>query len=111
MVVWRDPQYGSVVAAEYLSDLEKFIDVHTLLAQYFLGKWSGDVAKPYTLTEELVKLFKLPPNGEAVSHVAAQPLVFPVLHNQASYFMVFVATSEDLWNCHTISVPPACLKI
>jgi len=88
-LIWRSSlvRWGESSKAQICETLPP--DVHTLLAQYFLGKWSGDVAKPYTLTEELVKLFKLPPNGEAVSHVAAQPLVFPVLHNQASYFMVF----------------------
>eukprot|EP00043_Microstomoeca_roanoka_P012948 m.126092 g.126092 ORF g.126092 m.126092 type:complete len:913 (+) comp15634_c0_seq1:948-3686(+) len=62
---------------EYLSDLACFVDVHTILGQYFSGTWSGDTPKPFENTERLQELFSLPKASEAVRHVAAQPLVFP----------------------------------
>jgi WD40 repeat protein len=77
MLMWRDAAYGEVVAAEYLSDLDTFIRVHTVLAEYFIGRWAGDTSKPYELPEGLATQFGVHAKGEAVRHVPAQPLVYP----------------------------------
>ncbi|EGD76422.1 hypothetical protein PTSG_07541 [Salpingoeca rosetta] len=48
------------VQTEYLSNLELFVDVHTILGQYFSGKWSGDTAKPYENSATLQDRFFAP---------------------------------------------------
>lgn len=67
------PLLHSLPCLGFASNLE----VHTLLAEFFLGTWAGEVAKPFTLSPEVAKQFGVHATGVAVRHVAAQPLVYP----------------------------------
>ena len=41
---FSDESIAEHVQVEFMSDLQQFVKVHTILGQYFSGKWSGTFA-------------------------------------------------------------------
>ena len=65
---WYHRQFFEVARERYVRP-ENEVNVHEVLAQYFLGKWSGGVAKPFT--------DKGGTGYEKDRFVPAQPNIFP----------------------------------
>ncbi|XP_070560212.1 NACHT domain- and WD repeat-containing protein 1-like [Ptychodera flava] len=68
VINWYHRQFIETAEDRYFGDFKTKIHLHSMLAEYFAGKWANGVKKPYTN--------KNGDKGESDRLVAAQPLVF-----------------------------------
>ena len=73
---WHHRQFIETATERYLASDEEKLKYHKLMADYFLGTWSNDVAKPFTS--------KSGEPGEDNRLVAAQPNIFKKHHNNSA---------------------------
>lgn len=70
-------QFIDAVTNRYLGHLQHRQYIHSILADYFLGRWGGGTKKPYYLSERLMQLLG---QSEKLAYadrkVSSQPLVF-----------------------------------
>lgn len=73
---WYHRQFFEAARNRYLSDKAFCMSIHSMIADYFLGKWYN-VPKPFQYSEKQMKKLGLKsPNSEADRKVAAQPIAF-----------------------------------
>ncbi|XP_053395169.1 NACHT and WD repeat domain-containing protein 2-like [Mercenaria mercenaria] len=90
--MWCHEEFEAVVRERYLNDETTRKEVHSMLADYFLGAWAGK-KKPVKVPTENGNLVLLPCGNEADRFIAAQPLSFetpgaPVRYNKRKYDQV-----------------------
>ncbi|XP_074640266.1 NACHT and WD repeat domain-containing protein 2-like [Tubulanus polymorphus] len=86
VITWTNNIFRLAAEEHYMNtpNLRHYIQI--LIIEYFAGKWSGDVKKPFTYDAELrVKLEKLSPQGEACRYIPFQPDTFTDCENSTSY--------------------------
>ena len=73
---WYHRQFFETAEKRYMSD-EKFKEeIHSLMADYYLGKWVG-VEKPFKYTpEQMKRVGATSPDGKADRKISAQPLIY-----------------------------------
>ena len=73
---WYHRQFIETAKKRYLSDATFKCEIHSLMADYYLGKWYS-VKKPFKYTMEQMKRVEASsPDSEADRRVAAQPMIF-----------------------------------
>ncbi|KAJ8320337.1 hypothetical protein KUTeg_001924 [Tegillarca granosa] len=73
---WYHRQFFEAARNRYLSDKQFCTSIHSMIADYFLGKWYN-VPKPFQYSEKQVKKLGLKSaNSEADRKVSAQPIAF-----------------------------------
>ena len=73
---WYHRQFFETAKKRYLQDASFKSEIHSLMADYYLGKWHG-VKKPFKYTSEQMKRVEASsPDGEADRRIAAQPIIF-----------------------------------
>lgn len=55
VVNWHHSQFKHVTQMRYLSDKQQLIYIHSMLADYFLGKWA-DKPKPFRCTKQQIQM-------------------------------------------------------
>lgn len=55
VINWHHSQFKQVTQKRYLSDPQQVFYIHSLLADYFLGKWA-DKAKPFRCTKQQIQM-------------------------------------------------------
>lgn len=90
--MWNHDEFEVVVKSRYLKDDNAKHEVHSMLADYFLGYWSGK-KKPVKVPTQNGNLLLLPCGNEADRLVASQPLSFtaqgsPIRYNKRKYDQV-----------------------
>ena len=79
---WYHRQFIDVVNQRYLTQLQHRQYIHSILADYFMGKWGGGVKKPYRLSPRLMGMLnQKEPFAHADRKVPLQPLVFGLQTN------------------------------
>ena len=73
---WYHRQFIETARKRYLSDAGFKAEIHSLMADYYLGKWFR-VKKPFKYTaEQMKRVGASSPDSEADRRIAAQPLMF-----------------------------------
>ena len=77
---WSNRQLENAARRRYLSDTARRICSHHVMADYYLGTWSGMRKKPFRYRKRLMdKLKKTSDRGAAVRYVSSQPLAYDAL--------------------------------
>ncbi|XP_077862128.1 NACHT domain- and WD repeat-containing protein 1-like [Saccoglossus kowalevskii] len=76
VIYWYHRQFIEAATERYLQNPQHVAYLHRKCSDYFMGKWSGGVKKPFEYTDAQVKKFNRPKKDEADRKVAPQPLVF-----------------------------------
>ena len=77
VLYWYHRQFIAATKARYLSDPIFLSHVHTILGEYFLGKWGNGRAKPFEYTEHQKKRFALDTTKSAEDRkVPSQPFFY-----------------------------------
>ncbi|XP_064619858.1 NACHT and WD repeat domain-containing protein 2-like [Lineus longissimus] len=104
---WYHRQFGEVATQRYLSnpDMKKYI--HSLMADFFVGKWGGGKGKPFKFTDHQMKRFGLDKReSEADRLVPEQPMEFHIedaIHynlrmlNELPYHLIESDRTTDLF--------------
>eukprot|EP00049_Salpingoeca_infusionum_P010303 m.175140 g.175140 ORF g.175140 m.175140 type:complete len:895 (-) comp14606_c0_seq7:2160-4844(-) len=71
---WKMQDVSQIVKQTYLVDLDTFTDIHSVMAEYFLGKW-GETSKPFLNSDVVVKKFSVSESGTAMRGVLNQPTI------------------------------------
>lgn len=86
VLFWYHQQFIEVAKERYLSDTRHTYYIHSIMADYFLGKWGGMKSKPFQYEPFIMKRLKrLDPNGSAVRYVPEQPLIFSTFNTSERY--------------------------
>lgn len=90
--MWSHEEFEAVVRERYLKEDTTKQELHSLLADYFLGTWAGK-KKPVKLPPQNGNPVTLPFSEEAHRYIASQPLSFeapgaPVRFNKRKYDQV-----------------------
>lgn len=73
---WYHRQFYEAAGLRYLSDRAYKREIHSLMADYYLGIWYG-VKKPFKYTPEQMKRLGISsPDGEADRRISEQPLTY-----------------------------------
>ena len=73
---WYHRQFFETAKKRYLQDPSLKVEIHSLMADYYLGKWHG-VKKPFKYTPaQMKKVEASSPDCEADRRIAAQPIIF-----------------------------------
>ncbi|XP_060582877.1 NACHT and WD repeat domain-containing protein 2-like [Ruditapes philippinarum] len=73
---WYHRQFFETAERRYLSDEKLKEEIHSLMADYYLGKWVG-VEKPFRYTPEQMKRVGVTsPEGKADRRISAQPMIY-----------------------------------
>ncbi|WAR13694.1 NWD2-like protein [Mya arenaria] len=73
---WYHRQFFETAKKRYLSDKVYKQEIHSLMADYYLGKWYG-IKKPFRYTpEQMKKIGITSPDDEADRKISAQPLIY-----------------------------------
>ena len=73
---WYHRQFFETAKKRYLSNKAYKQEIHSLMSDYYLGKWH-QVKKPFEYTpEQMKRIGATSPNDEADRKVSAQPLIF-----------------------------------
>ena len=73
----------------YFSDKDFKMRVHSILADYFTGKWSGQ-KKPFRYSDILVKRLSVKANSEADRKIPRQPLKWKYETAKGIQVIIFV---------------------
>lgn len=77
VLYWYHRQFIEASARRYLGNAEQNEKIHGLMAEYYMGTWSGQNSKPHTYEDPLAKRKKVPKKtASAIRHVPVQPLLF-----------------------------------
>jgi len=78
VIDWYHRQFDEVSRERYFRNVNHMADLHSKLADYFLGIWGGGVAKPFDYTELQRQRFGLDSTtgSECDRKVPEQPLFF-----------------------------------
>ena len=73
---WYHRQFFETAEKRYLQDPSIKVEIHSLMSDYYLGKWHG-VKKPFKYTPGQMKRVEASsPDSEADRKIAAQPIIF-----------------------------------
>lgn len=73
---WYHRQFFETANQRYLTDKSLKTEIHSLMADYYLGKWYG-VKKPFRYTaEQMKRLGVKSPDSEADRKISAQPMIY-----------------------------------
>ena len=77
VINWYHRQFIEAARERYFKNLNYVSEIHSNIAEYFLGIWGGGKPKPFEYTEQQRKMFqKMEKGGESDRKVPDQPLVF-----------------------------------
>lgn len=77
VVNWYHRQFIEAARERYFKNLNYVSEIHSNIAEYFLGIWGGGRPKPFEYTDNQRKMFqKEQKGGESDRKVPEQPLVF-----------------------------------
>ncbi|XP_077862132.1 NACHT domain- and WD repeat-containing protein 1-like [Saccoglossus kowalevskii] len=76
VIYWYHRQFIEAATERYLQNPQHVAYLHRKCSDYFIGKWSSGVKKPFEYTDAQVKKFNRPKQDAADRKVAPQPLVF-----------------------------------
>lgn len=77
VVNWYHRQFIEAARERYFKNVNYVSEIHSNIAEYFLGIWGGGRPKPFEYTEHQRKMFqKEQKGGESDRKVPEQPLVF-----------------------------------
>lgn len=77
VINWYHRQFIEAARERYFKNLNYVSEIHSNIAEYFLGIWGGGRPKPFEYTEQQRKMFqKMEKGGESDRKVPEQPLVF-----------------------------------
>ena len=87
VLFWYHQQFREAAEKRYLSENEKCKYVHDIIADYYLGTWSGMKKKPFTYEKSFTKsiLERNCSKGFAVRYVPEQPLVYTTFNTQKRF--------------------------
>ena len=84
---WSHHQLEAAIRKRYFKSVSNVRYFHTILAEFFLGRWAGGVEKPFEFTQHQRQKFGIKEReGTADRKVAAQPLVYLSKEGQLSRF-------------------------
>ena len=110
VIGWYHRQFLEAATERYFKNLNFVSEIHSNVAEYFLGVWGGGKPKPFEYTEGQRKMFSLEQKGgESDRKVPLQPLVFldengrAVRHNlrklsELPFHLVRSHRYEELYN-------------
>eukprot|EP00106_Octopus_bimaculoides_P010882 XP_014778324.1 PREDICTED: NACHT and WD repeat domain-containing protein 2-like [Octopus bimaculoides] len=77
VIGWYHRQFIDAAKERYLKNLNFVSEIHSNLAEYFIGTWGGGIPKPFEYSELQRQRFNLDDkHGEGDRKVPLQPLVF-----------------------------------